>query len=224
MSIISHSIAQLRARTPISVEKLPNGVNKAQLDEDLARYDLPTLGNSTPRQIFVQDRGWRTPQLKAADAAGQEMSISTRLSGFHRVYVVTDASGSTTVYDPKENSLHFASPVNQANCESIAGGMAHFRSWRRDTTQSLTADGTLTVKADQQVERDTFRGGQVGYQESCLLATLPPGQPLRVRNFTEGLVEEDHRAGQGRLQGDELRLTDADQKSHKVQLYLEPPR
>lgn len=219
------NITQLRACATVSQRKMANGVHKSQLEKcDTIRYDLPTLDGEMPQQIFVQPRGWRQPELKAVDAAGNELAVRTRLEGFHRVYVVTDGSGNTTVYDPKENTLHFASKAKDSTCESIAGGMAHLRSWCRTTTQSLAADGTLTVKANQQVERDTFRGGVVGYKETCLMATLTPGQPVCVENYSYGTVENDTRPGQGSLQGDRLQLTDADQKSHQVQLYLAPPQ
>jgi hypothetical protein len=219
------NITNLRACATVSQRKLANGVQKSQLEQaETIRYDLPTLDQGLPQQIFVQPRGWRKPEIKAADAAGNELAVGSRLQGFHRVYVVTDGGGNTTVYDPKENTLHFASKATDSNCESIAGGMAHIRSWRRTTTQSLAADGTLTVKANQQVERDTFRGGVVGYKETCLMATLAPGQPVRVENYSYGTVENDTRRGQGSLQGNQLQLTDADQKSHQVQLYLAPPR
>lgn len=224
MSIISQSIPQLRARTSSSQVKLGSGVQKSDLEDGLTRYDLPTLGETTPRQIFVQQHGWRAPELKAADEVGQEMKIQARLQGFHRIYVVTDGQGNTTTLDPSQGRLSYASRADQQSCESVAGGMAHFRSWRRTTTQSLEPDGSMLVKANQRVERDTFQGGTVGFQETCLLARLAPGRLPQVQNYTYGTLESDHRPGQGELSGEQLLLTDADRQTHQIQLYLEPPR
>ncbi|MBS2040947.1 hypothetical protein JST97_38530 [bacterium] len=224
MSIISHSISQLRARTAVSQQKLANGIQKSELEPGLVRYDLPTLGDTTPRQVFVEQRGWRAPELKAADAAGQEMPVKSRLEGFHRVYVVTGPGGNMTTFDPREGSLNYASPATDQSCQSIAGGMAHFRSWRRTTTQSLSSDGSLVVKSNQQIERDTFRGGTIAVLERCLLTRLQPGQAPQVQNYTSGIVQPDHRPGLGQLQGEQLLITDADGQIHQVPLYLEPPR